>query len=157
MEYNLRFYVNNNPVELMVEHHLTLLEVLRENLFLIGTKEGCSTGDCGACTVLLDGMPITSCLMLAVEAEGHHVETVEGLSSDGELHPLQSAFIRESGLQCGFCTPGMLMASKALLDQNPDPSEDEIRMGLAGNLCRCTGYDPIVRAVKSAAQELRHD
>ena len=95
--------------------------------------------------------------MLAVEAEGHHVETVEGLSSEGELHPLQSAFIRESGLQCGFCTPGMLMASKALLDQNPDPSEDEIRMGLAGNLCRCTGYDPIVRAVKSAAQELRHD
>jgi carbon-monoxide dehydrogenase small subunit len=157
MEYNLRFYVNNNPVELMVEPHLTLLEVLRENLFLIGTKEGCSTGDCGACTVLLDGMPITSCLMLAVEAEGHHVETVEGLSSDGELHPLQSAFIRESGLQCGFCTPGMLMASKALLDQNPDPSEDEIRMGLAGNLCRCTGYDPIVQAVKSAAQELRHD
>ena len=157
MEYNLRFYVNNNPVELMVEPHLTLLEVLREKFFLIGTKEGCSTGDCGACTVLLDGMPITSCLMLAVEAEGHQVETVEGLGSDGELHPLQSAFIRESGLQCGFCTPGMLMASKALLDHNPDPSEDEIRMELAGNLCRCTGYDPIVRAVKSAAQELRHD
>ena len=157
MEYNLRFYVNNNPVELMVEPHLTLLEVLREKFFLIGTKEGCSTGDCGACTVLLDGMPITSCLMLAVEAEGHQVETVEGLGSDGELHPLQSAFIRESGLQCGFCTPGMLMASKALLDHNPDPSEDEIRMELAGNLCRCTGYDPIVQAVKSAAQELRHD
>ena len=157
MEYNLRFYVNDNPVELMVEPHLTLLEVLRENLFLIGTKEGCSTGDCGACTVLLDGKPVTSCLMLAVEAEGHHVETVEGLSPDGELHPLQSAFIREDGLQCGFCTPGMLMASKALLAENPDPSEDEIRMGLAGNLCRCTGYDPIVRAVKAAAQELRHD
>jgi len=157
MEYKLHFYVNNNPVELMVEPHLTLLEVLREKLFLIGTKEGCGTGDCGACTVLLDGKPITSCLLLAVEAEGHHVETVEGLSSDGELHPLQSAYIRESGLQCGFCTPGMLMTSKALLDENPDPSEDEIRMGLAGNLCRCTGYDTIVRAVKSAAQELHHD
>ena len=157
MEYRLRFFVNDTPVELMVEPHLTLLEVLREKLFLIGTKEGCSTGDCGACTVLLDGKPITSCLMLALEAEGQHVETVEGLSSDGGLHPLQSAFIRESGLQCGFCTPGMLMSSKALLDENPDPSEDEIRMGLAGNLCRCTGYDPIVQAVKTAAQELRHD
>jgi aerobic carbon-monoxide dehydrogenase small subunit len=157
MEYRLRFFVNNTPVELMVEPHLTLLEVLREKLFLIGTKEGCSTGDCGACTVLLDGKPITSCLLLALEVEGQHVETVEGLSSDGELHPLQSAFILESGLQCGFCTPGMLMSSKALLDENLDPSEDEIRMGLAGNLCRCTGYDPIVRAVKSAARELRHD
>ena len=157
MEYRLRFFVNDTPVELMVEPHLTLLEVLREKLFLIGTKEGCSTGDCGACTVLLDGKPITSCLLLALEVEGQHVETVEGLSSDGELHPLQSAFILESGLQCGFCTPGMLMSSKALLDENLDPSEDEIRMGLAGNLCRCTGYDPIVRAVKSAARELRHD
>ena len=157
MEYKLRFYVNKQPVELMVEPHLTLLEVLREQLFLIGAKEGCSTGDCGACTVLVDGMPITSCLMLAVEAEGQHVETVEGLSSDGELHPLQSAFIREGGLQCGFCTPGMLMSSKALLDENPDPSEAEIRFGLAGNLCRCTGYDSIVRAVALAAQEMRHD
>lgn len=157
MEYKLRIYVNDRPVELMVEPHLTLLEVLREKLFLTGTKEGCSTGDCGACTVLLDGKPVTSCLMLAVEAEGHHIETVEGLSPDGELHPLQDAFIHENGLQCGFCTPGMLMASKALLDQNPDPGEDEIRMALAGNLCRCTGYDTIVRAVKSAAQELRHE
>lgn len=157
MEYKLRFYINKQPVELMVEPHLTLLEVLRERLFLIGTKEGCSTGDCGACTVLVDGMPITSCLMLAVEAEGQHIETVEGLSSDGELHPLQSAFIREGGLQCGFCTPGMLMSSKALLDENPDPSEDEIRFSLSGNLCRCTGYNSIVRAVESAAQEMRHD
>jgi carbon-monoxide dehydrogenase small subunit len=157
MEYNLRFYVNDNLVELMVEPHLTLLEVLREKLFLIGTKEGCSTGDCGACTVLLDGKPVTSCLMLAVEAEGQRVETVEGLSSDGELHPLQTAFIHENGLQCGFCTPGMLMSSKALLDENPDPSEEQIRLGLAGNLCRCTGYDTIVRAVKSASQEFRHD
>jgi carbon-monoxide dehydrogenase small subunit len=114
MEYKLRFHVNNQPIELMVEPHLTLLEVLRERLFLIGTKEGCSTGDCGACTVLVDGRPITSCLMLALEAEGLHIETVEGLSPDGEMHPLQAAFIRESGLQCGFCTPGILMSSKAL-------------------------------------------
>ena len=145
MEYRLRFFVNNKPVELMVEPHLTLLEVLREKLYLIGTKEGCSTGDCGACTVLLDGKPITSCLLLALEAEGQHVETVEGLSLDGGLHPLQ------------LCTLGMLLSSKAWLDENPNPSEDEIRMGLAGNLCRCTGYDPIVQAVKSVAKELRHD
>jgi carbon-monoxide dehydrogenase small subunit len=157
MEYKLRFYVNNQPVELMVEPHLTLLEVLRDELFLTGAKEGCSTGDCGACTVLVDGMPVTSCLMLAVEAEGQHVETVEALSSNGELHPLQSAFMREGGLQCGFCTPGMLMSSKALLDENPDPAEAEIRYGLSGNLCRCTGYDTIVRAVQSAAREMRHD
>ena len=157
MEYKLHFYVNHQPIELMVEPHLTLLEVLREKLFLIGSKEGCSTGDCGACTVLVNGNPITSCLMLAVEAEGQQILTVEGLSSDGELHPLQSAFVREAGLQCGFCTPGMLMSSKALLDENPDPSETEIRAALSGNLCRCTGYDPIVRAVKSAAQEMHHE
>jgi aerobic carbon-monoxide dehydrogenase small subunit len=157
MQYKLSFYVNNKPEELIVEPHLTLLEVLRDRLFLIGTKEGCGTGDCGACTVLVDGKPVTSCLMLAVEAEGQHVETVEGLSSGGELHPLQAAFIRAGGLQCGFCTPGMLMSSKAILDEHPDPCEEEIRLGLSGNLCRCTGYDSIVRAVKSAAQEMRHD
>jgi len=157
MEYKLRFYVNDQPVELLVEPHLTLLDVLREKLYLIGAKEGCSTGDCGACTVLVDGKPVTSCLMLAVEAEGQHVFTVEGLSPDGELHPLQSAFVREGGLQCGYCTPGILMSSKALLDENPDPSDQEIRAALAGNLCRCTGYDPVVRAVKSAAQEMRHE
>lgn len=157
MEYKLRFYVNNKPVELMVAPHLTLLEVLRDELFLTGAKEGCGTGDCGACTVLVDGKPVTSCLMLAVEAEGQRVETVEGLSSDGELHLLQSAFIRAGGLQCGFCTPGLLMSSKALLDENPDPSEEEIRLGLSGNLCRCTGYDSIVRAVESAAREMRYD
>jgi carbon-monoxide dehydrogenase small subunit len=157
MEYKLRFNVNDQPVELLVEPHLTLLEVLRDKLFLIGAKEGCSTGDCGACTVLVDGKPITSCLMLALEAEGQDIETVEGLSADGELHPLQAALIREGGSQCGFCTPGILMSSKALLNENPDPSEAEIRLGLAGNLCRCTGYDPIVRAVQSAAQEMHHD
>lgn len=157
METKLNFYVNGHPLELMIEPHLTLLEVLRDELYLIGAKEGCSTGDCGACTVLVDGKPVTSCLMLALEAEGQHIETVEGLSSNGDLHPLQAAFIREGGLQCGFCTPGILMSSKALLDDNPDPSEAEIRFALAGNLCRCTGYDSIVRAVKSAAQEMSHD
>lgn len=157
MEYKLRFYVNHQPVELSVEPHLTLLEVLRDKLYLIGAKEGCSTGDCGACTVLVDGKPITSCLMLAVEAEGQHVLTVEGLNPDGELHPLQSAFVREGGLQCGYCTPGILMSSKALLEENPNPSDQEIRAALSGNLCRCTGYDPIVRAVRSAAQEMRHE
>jgi carbon-monoxide dehydrogenase small subunit len=157
MQYKLRFYVNNKVVELMVAPHLTLLEVLRDELFLTGTKEGCGTGDCGACTVLVDGKPVTACLMLAVEAEGQRVETVEGLSFDGELHPLQSAFIREGGLQCGFCTPGMLMSAKAIIDEHAHPSEEEIRSGLSGNLCRCTGYDSIVRAVKSAAEEMRHD
>jgi len=157
MEYKLRFYVNDQPVELFVEPHLTLLEVLRDKLYLIGAKEGCSTGDCGACTVLVDGKPITSCLLLALEAEGQHVLTVEGLSPDGELHPLQSAFVHEGGLQCGFCTPGMLLSSKALLDENQDPNDQEIRAALSGNLCRCTGYDPIVRAVRSAARELRHE
>jgi aerobic carbon-monoxide dehydrogenase small subunit len=157
MEYKLRFYVNDHAVELLVEPHLTLLELLRDKLYLIGAKEGCSTGDCGACTVLVDGLPVTSCLMLAVEAEGPHVLTVEGLSPDGELHPLQSAFVRDGGLQCGYCTPGMLLSSKALLDENPDPSDQEIRLALAGNLCRCTGYDPIVRAVRAAAQEMRHE
>jgi aerobic-type carbon monoxide dehydrogenase small subunit (CoxS/CutS family) len=157
MEYKLHFYVNDQPVELSVEPHLTLMEVLRDRLYLIGAKEGCSTGDCGACTVLVDGKPITSCLMLAVEAEGQYVLTVEGLSPNGELHPLQSAFVREGGLQCGYCTPGLLMSSKALLDENQDPNDQEIRAALSGNLCRCTGYDPIVRAVKSAAQEMRHE
>jgi carbon-monoxide dehydrogenase small subunit len=156
MEYKLRFYVNDQSVELLVEPHLTLLEVLRDRLYLLGAKEGCSTGDCGACTVLVDGKPVTSCLMLAVEAEGQHVLTVEGLNQDGDLHPLQSAFVHAGGLQCGFCTPGMLMSSKALLDENPDPSDQEIRLALAGNLCRCTGYDPIVRAVRAAAEEMRH-
>jgi carbon-monoxide dehydrogenase small subunit len=156
MEFKLRFYVNEKPVELTIEPHLTLLEVLRDELYLTAAKEGCGTGDCGACTVLVDGKPVTSCLMLAAEAEGTHVETVEGLSLNGDLHPLQSAFIRQGGLQCGFCTPGVLMSSKALLEENPKASEAEIRMGLAGNLCRCTGYDTIVRAVQSAAEEMRH-
>ena len=130
----------------------TLLEALRDALHLTGTKEGCSNGNCGACAVILDGLAIDSCMMLAVEAEGHHVTTVEGLSQRGAFHPLQEAFIRIGGLECGFCTPGFLMSATALLDANPRPTEEEVRLAIAGNLCRCTGYDKIVRAILSASQ-----
>jgi carbon-monoxide dehydrogenase small subunit len=156
MDYKLNFSVNKQPVEIVVEPHLTLLEVLRDHLALIGSKEGCGTGDCGACTVLVDDEPVCSCLMLAVEAEGQEVSTVEGLATNGHLHPVQAAFVANGGLQCGFCTPGVLMASVALLAGNPQPTEGEIREALAGNLCRCTGYDKIVRAVKAAAEEISH-
>jgi carbon-monoxide dehydrogenase small subunit len=156
MKDKLNFLVNHKPVEIEIEPHLTLLEVLRDHLALIGTKEGCGTGDCGACTVLIDGEPVCSCLMLAVEAEGQEVTTVEGLATDHALHPVQRAFIDQGGLQCGFCTPGFLVSAAALLAQNPQPTETEIRQALAGNLCRCTGYDKIVRAVQSAAQEVNH-
>jgi len=154
MTYELNFLVNRKPVEIEVEAHLTLLEVLRDHLALIGTKEGCGTGDCGACTVLIDGEPVCSCLMLAMEAEGQEVTTVEGLAIEQALHPVQRAFINHGGLQCGFCTPGFLVSSAALLAHNPQPTEAEIRQALAGNLCRCTGYDKIVRAVQSAAEEV---
>jgi len=158
MEYTLNFSVNKRPVEIAVEPHLTLLEVLRDTLGLMGTKEGCGTGDCGACTVLVNGVPVNSCLMLAVEAEGQEVITVEGLATNGDLHPVQRAFIAHGGVQCGFCTPGVLMSSVALLARTPgaQPTEGEIREALSGNLCRCTGYDKIVRAVQAAAEEIEH-
>ena len=156
MEYQLNFFVNQQPVQVAIEPHLTLLELLRDNLALTGTKEGCGTGDCGACTVLVDGQPVCSCLLLAVEAEGQEVTTLEGLAVDGQLHPLQAAFITKGGLQCGFCTPGMLLAAAALLARRPQPSEAEIREALAGNLCRCTGYDKIIQAVQTAAEEMSH-
>ncbi len=156
MKQELEFWVNNQPIKTSVEPHLTLLEVLRDNLGLTGSKEGCSTGECGACTVLLDGLPVASCLMLAVEAEGKEVTTVEGLAINGDLHPVQKAFVAHGGVQCGFCTPGMLMSSAALLARKRQPSEAEIREALAGNLCRCTGYDKIVRAVEAAAEEMKH-
>jgi len=155
MKYTLNFSVNKRPVEIVIEPHVTLLQVLRDTLDLTGAKEGCGTGDCGACTVLINGVPINSCLMLAVEAEGQEVTTVEGLA-DGELHPVQKAFIAQGGVQCGFCTPGMLMSSTALLARDPQPTEGEIREALSGNLCRCTGYDKIVRAVQAAAEEMKH-
>lgn len=153
----LKITVNGKPVALNIEPNLTLLEALRDKLLLAGTKEGCGTGDCGACTVLLDGKPVCSCLMLALEAEDGEVQTIEGLASDGTLHSLQAAFIEHGGLQCGFCTPGMLMASAALLAENSHPSEADIRLALAGNLCRCTGYTGIVRAVQAAAEDSSHD
>ncbi len=146
--------VNGAAVEFLCEPRQSLLEVLREVLSMTGTKEGCNDGNCGACSVIVDGTLVNSCCMLGVEMDGCEVQTVEGLSKNGRLHPLQKTFLEETGMQCGFCTPGFLMSSKALLDANPKPDEHEIRHWLSGNLCRCTGYDKIVRAVKKAARML---
>jgi aerobic carbon-monoxide dehydrogenase small subunit len=147
--------INGDAVEFVCEPRETLLDVLRNRLGLTGTKEGCGTGDCGACSVTVDGRLVCSCLVLGAEANGRAVTTVEGLSTNGSMHPLQQKFIEHAALQCGICTPGFLVAAKALLDRNSDPDEQEIRYALAGNLCRCTGYDKIVRAVSAAAKELR--
>jgi len=149
--------VNGEPRELAVEPNWTLLETVREQLSLTGSKEGCGTGDCGACSMIVDGRLVTSCLMLAPEADGCEVTTIEGIApspgtGNGDLHPVQQAFIDTGGVQCGFCTPGMIMAAKALLDRNPRPTLDEVRLGLAGNLCRCTGYTKIYEAVLAAAE-----
>jgi carbon-monoxide dehydrogenase small subunit len=153
---DVRFTVNGKPEIVHVEPHILLLDALRDELGLTGTKEGCGTGDCGACTVLVDGEPVCSCLTLALEVDGCAITTVEGLAQGDDLHPLQAAFIETGGLQCGFCTPGILVAAAALLKKNPAPSDSEIRESLAGNLCRCTGYDKIVIAVKLAAERLDH-
>lgn len=147
--------INGDPVEFICEADETLLDVLRNRLGLTGAKEGCSTGDCGACSVTVDGRLTCSCLVLGAEIEGHNIGTIEGMAHGEELHPLQKKFIEHAALQCGVCTPGFLIAAKSLLDKNPDPSETEIRFGLAGNLCRCTGYDKIVRAVQDAAKDMR--
>lgn len=147
--------INGDAVGFACEIDETLLDVLRNRVGLSGAKEGCGTGDCGSCSVILDGTLVCACLVLGVEAEGRTVETVEGLGNGAELHPLQTQFIEHAALQCGICTPGFLMAAKALLKNNPDPTEEEIRYALAGNLCRCTGYDKIVRAVQATAAELR--
>lgn len=148
--------VNGDTVEFLADPRETLLDCLRDHLGLTGSKEGCGTGDCGACSVVLDGRLVSSCLVLGVEAEGKSIETVEGMAeADGTLHPLQRKFIEHAALQCGFCTPGILVASKALLAQNSNPTEEEVRYWLAGNLCRCTGYDKIIRAVMDAAAEMR--
>jgi carbon-monoxide dehydrogenase small subunit len=147
--------INGDKAEFICEADEVLLDVLRNRLGLTGAKEGCGTGDCGACSVIVDGRLICSCLMLGAEAEGRKIETVEGMADGETLHPLQSKFIEHAALQCGVCTPGFLVAAKALLAKNPDPNEEEIRFGLAGNLCRCTGYDKIVRAVQDAAKEMR--
>ena len=147
--------INGDAVEFLCEPQLTLLDVLRDQLQMTGSKEGCSSGDCGACSVTVDGRLVCSCLMLAVEAEGHAIETIEGMARKDDLHPLQQKFLEHAALQCGICTPGFLIAAKDLLARNPDPTEEEIRFGLAGNLCRCTGYDKIVRAVQDAASVMR--
>jgi carbon-monoxide dehydrogenase small subunit len=149
--------VNDETVEFLTDPRETLLDCLRNHLNLTGSKEGCGTGDCGACSVTLDGTLVSSCLVLGVEAEGRRINTIEGMASGNELHPLQRKFIEHAALQCGFCTPGFLVASKALLDQNPSPSEGQLRFWLAGNLCRCTGYDKIMKAVLDAAAEIREE
>jgi len=147
--------INGEPMEFLCEPDNTLLDALRNQLGLTGSKEGCATGDCGACSVTLDGRLVCSCLMLAAEAEGHEIRTIEGMAEGGRLNPLQQKFLEQAALQCGICTSGMLVASDALLKKNPNPSEEEVRFWLAGNLCRCTGYDKIVRAVLEAAAEMQ--
>ena len=147
--------VNDEPAEFLCEAHESLMSALRDRLGLTGTKEGCATGDCGACSVLLDGRLVPSCLVLAAEAEGRAVTTIEGIARPEALHPVQQKFLEHAALQCGICTPGFVVAATALLVRTPDPSEQQVRYWLAGNLCRCTGYDKIVRAVLDAAQEMR--
>ena len=147
--------VNGDRTEFLCEPEETLLDVLRNRLSLTGAKEGCGTGDCGACSVVLDGRLVCACLVLGAEAEGRTVRTVEGMAEGDQLHPLQEQFLEHAALQCGICTPGFLIAARSLLERNPDPDETEIRYGLAGNLCRCTGYDKIVRAVQAAAQQMQ--
>jgi len=147
--------INGDEVEFLCQAEETLLDVLRDRLGLTGAKEGCGSGDCGACSVMVDGRLVCSCLVLGAEVEGGEVETIEGMATGDKLHPLQEKFIEHAALQCGICTPGILIAAKDLLARNPDPTEEEIRFGLAGNLCRCTGYDKIVRAVQDAASEMK--
>jgi len=146
---------NGVPFRLRVKTSALLLDVLREGLGMKGTKRGCDQGQCGACTVLLDGRPVLSCILLAVQADGKKITTIEGMAGEGKLHPLQDAFIAEGATQCGFCTPGMILSAKALLDQNSNPADDEIRLAISGNLCRCTGYAKIIRAIKKAAQAMK--
>jgi len=153
MKQILQLKVNGQIYDLLAEPHWTLLEALREQLNLTGSKEGCSLGDCGSCTVLLDGMPFLSCLVLAVEARGRDILTIGGLAQNGRLHPLQEAFVKHGAVQCGFCTPGMILSAKALLDRNPRPAEAEVREVIAGNLCRCTGYVKIVEAILAVVKE----
>ncbi len=148
-------HINDEPTEFLCEAGQTLLEVLRDDLGLTGTKEGCGTGDCGACSVMLDGRLVCACLVLAPECQDRRVETIEGVADGETLHPIQQKFLEHAALQCGVCTPGFIVATKALLEKNPDPTEEEARYYLAGNLCRCTGYDKIIRAVLDAAAEIR--
>jgi carbon-monoxide dehydrogenase small subunit len=154
-KYHVTTTINGNPVEFLCDPRQTLLDVLRDDLNLTGTKEGCGTGDCGACSVTINGRLVCSCLTLGVEINGQSVNTIEGMANGTELHPLQRKFLEHAALQCGICTPGVLVAAKALLERNPDPTEEEARYWLAGNLCRCTGYNKIIEAVLDAASEMR--
>ncbi len=154
-KFHVKTLINSDPVEFLCEPRQSLLEILRDNLRLTGSKEGCNDGNCGACTVILDGRTVNSCLILGVEVEGHEITTIEGVASPAGLHPIQQAFLENAALQCGFCTPGFIVATKSLLEADPNPSEERIRHWLAGNLCRCTGYDKIVRAVLDAASACR--
>jgi carbon-monoxide dehydrogenase small subunit len=153
----IKFKLNGEDQEAYVQDNITMVDFLRMEMHLTGTKRGCEEGECGSCTIMLDGKPIDSCMMLAVEANGHEVVTIEGIMRDGQLHPVQKEFIDKWALQCGFCTPGMVMSAVALLDENPNPTEYEIRDAIAGNLCRCTGYAKIVEAISSAAEVLRKE
>jgi len=155
MDYLINLKINGESYQLNVKPNVLLLDLIRDEIGLTGTKRGCGTGECGACTVLLEGRPVNSCLVLAVEANGKNVLTIEGLAKDGQLHPLQEAFIEEGAVQCGFCTPGMLLSAKALLDVNSNPIEEEIKKAIAGNLCRCTGYTKIIKAIISAAEKIK--
>ena len=155
MKHHVSFELNGDPVEVLCESEQTVLDVLRDEMQLIGTKEGCSTGDCGACSVTVDDRLVCSCLMLGVEANGKKITTIEGMAEGEKLHPLQQKFLEHAALQCGICTPGVLVAAKSLLERNPDPTETEVRYWLAGNLCRCTGYDKIIRAVLDTAADMR--
>jgi carbon-monoxide dehydrogenase small subunit len=154
VEHLINLRINGESYEVSVKPNMTLLDFLRDEIGLTGTKKGCDTGQCGACTVLLDGKPINSCLVLAADANGKEILTVEGLGRDGKLHPLQETFMQEGAVQCGYCTSGMLLSAKALLDENPSPGEDEVKKAIAGNLCRCTGYVRIVKAVLVAARKM---
>lgn len=153
----IQLTVNGDIYDVSVKPNETLLDVIRDRLGLTGTKKGCDTGQCGSCTVLLEGKPINSCLVLAVEAHGKDILTVEGLAKNGQFHPLQEAFVQEGAVQCGYCTPGMLLSAKALLDENPNPTEEKVKEAIAGNLCRCTGYVKIVKAILTAAEKISHD
>jgi len=151
----IRLKVNGLSHELEVKPWATLLDTLREDLGLTGTKEGCGQGECGACTVLMDGKPVNACLILAMEAQGKEILTIEGLAQGDELHPVQQAFVDIGGMQCGFCTPGMVLSAKALLDEKPEPTDEEIRKGLEGNFCRCTGYTKIIESVRAAVERMK--
>jgi len=157
MDYLINLKINGETYELNVKPNTLLLDLIRDEIGLTGTKRGCDTGECGACTVLIEGKAVNSCLVLAVEADGKNIITIEGLTKNGKLHPIQEAFIEEGAVQCGFCTPGMILSAKALLDRDLNPTEEEIKKAIAGNLCRCTGYTKIIKAIKAAAKKMKKE